>query len=269
MENQDEQLKDVSPDPERVEYVVTDTDNPRSVLNLIKNCPRIHEAILRLMIEEPELLSLDEGSLHKLVHPTVGMQRIRFSFWAEYENCASRGRPMKQAQIIGGILTEQNFKESFLANNKKVAYMLCPPTNYVVQVKEALQAGFETVRQIVSAKVIDEDGFLIPRAADVVLKAVALLDIRVKGSIVQRIDQRTLNMNMEAPPQIQIPESLDDLERQIAEVRKKLIATPRRQELLNNTDDAHDISNMRDLVDVKIEDTNTLTKSACRIIKNE
>lgn len=267
MDDKNEQLQDALPDSERIEYVVTDTDNPRSVLNLIKNCARIHEAILRVMIEEPDLLSLDEGSLHKLVSPTIGMQRIRFSFWAEYENCVSRGRPMKQAQIIGGILTEQNFKDRFLADNKKVAYMLCPPTNYVVQVKEALQAGFETVRQIVSAKVVDEDGYLIPRAADVVLKAVALLDIRVKGAIVQRIDQRTLNMNMEAPPQLAIPESLDELEMQIAEVRKKLVATPRRAELLNSSDDSYDITKSRAVVDVEIEETTTTKGSTYRIKK--
>jgi hypothetical protein len=223
MDSSERQLIDIRAEDPRVEYVVYG-ESAFSVENLVAEIPTLLAALHRVMAETPDLLALDEGSLKDKVHPTLILNRIRMSFWTEYENAVQLKRRMKLSQIIGGICTEYFYQQKILTSNDKMAYILCPPTNYTVQVKEALQAGMETIREIVSAKVLDDDGFLIPRAADVVLKAVALLDMRVKGAIVQRVDQRNLNVNLnkDVSPKDALPQSVDELDQMIEQTKAKL-----------------------------------------------
>ena len=243
-------------DETRTEYVIGDLNNPNSVENLVSNIPTVARAIERIKQEVPDLLTLDEGTFKEKLRPTLTLNRIRMSFWQEYENAVQTGRKIRLAQMIGGICTEYYFQEKVQPSNEKMAYILCPPTNYTVQVKEALQAGMETLREIVSAKVIDDDGFLIPRAADVVIKAVALLDMRVKGAIVQRIDQRSLNLNMnrDISPKEQLPQSMDELDAMIAQTKEKLKeiqAAPVRELPMN----VEQVEVARQIVDVAVERT--------------
>lgn len=227
MSEQKSQLADVIEESPRIEYIISDENNAQSVLALTKNSPSLHAAVERLIRENPELL-LEEWEELRRGHSVV-LLRLRTNFWLEYESAVSTGRKMKMSNIFGGICSDEYFTRKVITDNKKMAAILSPPSDYVASVKEALQAGLETIRQILSAKVVDEDGFLIPRAADVVLKAYALIDMRVKGAIVQRIDQRTLNMNMNqtlAPGQITIPKSMEDVDRELAELRQKLLPQP-------------------------------------------
>lgn len=254
MEDQTNQLMDVNQeDDDKVVYVITDIDNPASAINLTSNIPHIHEAIKRVIVEAPDLLTMDEGTFKKTFNGgiTATMSRVRMSFWQEYEAAVTSGRKMYFSRIIGGVCGDTYFRDKFLTDNKKVAFMLTPPSDYLVQTKEALMAGLETIREIVSARVVDEDGILIPRAADVVLKAFMHLDMRVKGAIIQRIDQRTLalnvNQNMGAnSPQLKVPRTLEELDTQLAEIKKQLgMSTAHPPEL--------QLAEMRDVVDVQKE----------------
>lgn len=227
----------------RIVYVIVDPDNPMSALNLTSEAPILQDAIKRVMVETPAYLSLDEGSFKEFFNGgiTATMSRIRVSFWTEYEFAVMAGRKMYLSRIMGGVCGDTYFKEKFLKDNKKVAYMLTPPSDYVVQTKEALQVGLETIREIISARVIDEDGYLIPRAADVVLKAFMHLDMRVKGAIIQRIDQRTLALNVNqnsslVSPPIQIPRTIEELDQQLEELKKRINVKELRPESLELAD---------------------------------
>jgi len=221
-------LTTVLADEERPDYILADTANPNSVINITRNSTVLQKAIARTLAEAPDLLAMDEGTIRIKVRPTATASRLRLSFWEEYEKAVNSGRQMRLSGIFKGVCSENHFIENFLQRNDRVAYMLTPPANYVVQVKEALYEGLETLRQIVSAPVIDDQGYLIPRAADVVLKAVQMLDARVKGAVVQRIDQRmvSLNMNQNMQDQNLLPASMEDIEKQLEEVKMKLVSAP-------------------------------------------
>jgi hypothetical protein len=251
MEDQNKQLANVHAEAPRPEYSVTDMENPNSVVNLIKNTPTIHRAVLRLIDEAPELLSIEESVMKAEIHPTVTLLRIRVGFWTEYENAISRGAQIKGSQIYAGICTENYFKDKILTDNRKLAFLLCPPTDYVVQVKEALQAGMETMRQILGAKVIDDEGFLIPKAAEAVIKVVAMLDQRVKGAIVQRVDQRTVNMNLnkEMGAKDVLPSNMDELQALLDKTKQALVSHPVRTAPAQ-LDRAHEDLVKHELIDV-------------------
>jgi len=267
IDNEEQNLDQLSDEPPRLVFVVTDLDNPASAVNLTVNIPTVHAAIKRVMAEEPELLTKDETWFKQEKRLTVTASRIRMSFWMDYESAVANGRKMFLSRIIGGVCSEHFFKDKFLSDNAKVAFMVCPPSNYLVQTREALMAGLETLREIVSAKVVDEDGILIPRAADVVLKAVMHLDMRVKGAIVQRIDSRTLalNVNQNMSPnhsQLKIPRTLEELDAQLEQIKSQLHLTTTQPPML-------DTREMRESVEVKIEKLSGAASGAYRVNNEE
>lgn len=210
------------------EYSVIEVENPNSVINLVSSIPSLMDAVCRVKDLHPDLLDLDFYEIKNKAKPTLTLSRLRQSFWNEYENAVAANRKMRLSQIIAGVCTETFLRNKVLPENEKMAFILSPPSDYLVVVKEALNAGLDTLRQIVSANVIKADGSLDTKAADTIIKAVALLDMRVKGAIVQRVDQRTLNMNInqELPKgKTALPTSVEDLDRELDEVKKKLLTS--------------------------------------------
>lgn len=221
------EIAEITPgDP--VEFAIEDESNPRSVISLTSSNPTLQNAIKRLLLESPDLLELDQTEIAQKVNPTFTLSRIRLSFWHEFENANTGNRKMAMAKIIAGVCTETVFRKKVLNDNKKLAYILCPPKDYLITVKEALDAGLDNLRAIVSAKVVDDDGNLIHKSAETVLKAVALLDMRVKGAVVQRIDQRSLNVNVhkDVSPRnssSDMPRSMEEMDQQLEQIKQKLV----------------------------------------------
>lgn len=231
MQDQEEQLRDVIPVEEKKEISIDDEENPRSLVNLAKKVPCVSAAIERIKEQNYEYLTWTESDFMKGKQKKFSVleQRIRFGLWAEYDACkrSENGRLMQPAQILAGLCTRPMF-ERLMRDNLIAAFILCPPANYNVVVKEALNRGLERIREIVDAPVLDNEGYLIPRAADAVIKAVQMLDTRVKGAVIQKVDQRSINYNMNKemdarlPVQGQLPQSMEDLDKLLLEAQTKL-----------------------------------------------
>ncbi len=221
-----DQLATVIPESLKIEYFIYD-DNPKSVFNLCIDMEHLHRGMIELRDNFPELLTRTEAEFEDDIEfkATATLSRLRLAFWAEYENAVSRNRiSMNTRQIIGGIVTLQTF-HSIIKKPKNLAFILCPPTDYVAQVTEALHVGMENIRKIASARVVDQSGKMDTKAAEAVLKAVAMLDLRVKGAIIQRIDQRTLNVQVKSKPLTQLPTDPAELDRLIEEAKASLISS--------------------------------------------
>lgn len=216
-----------------------DIEGEQGLLQLMSEAPTFVEAVLRLQKEAPEYLDLDEQTAKKQFKKSLSLNvlRLRMSLWQEYELARQRNRKMRATQIYAGVCSQLTWSKT-LADNEKLAFIVTPPSDYLVVLKEAHSAGLDSLREIVSAKVVDEDGYLLPKAADAVIKAFALLDMRLKGAIIQRVDTRVLsksmNMNVNLPSggdtmKNQLPHDMDEVDRQLAEVREKIkgLSTPK------------------------------------------
>lgn len=227
---EDLQLEDAIPSPEPPAPVtLVDDSNPQSLINLVH--PSFRPKLLNI---PQELLDLSFEEIKERLNPTVTHYRLRYAFWNEFECAIDQGRMMRMARVYAGICTEGHFSNILSKNQVFMAFLVSRPTDYITVVKESLQAGMENLRKIVSSKVHDEDGNLIPRAADVVIKGIALLDLRVKGAVIQRIDQRLVSLNVNkdiealADPEKadELPNSLALLEKEIEKVKQQLLAEP-------------------------------------------
>ena len=51
-------------------------------------------------------------------------------------------------RVIAGICTYEYFHRRYMKTPSKVAWLLCPPTGYVVKTNEALEFGLEQLQDI-------------------------------------------------------------------------------------------------------------------------
>lgn len=200
---------------------------PRGILDLTTSIPRLKTQILLLIKDNPELLELEEREF-KTKHPemmTLALLRLRKSFWIEFENAYQHNRKMHVLPIYSGIVNENTWYR-IVSTPVKLAFVICPPVDYITMLKEAHDAGLNAIREILAAKVLDDDGYLIPKAAEAVIKAYALIDLRLKGAVVQRIDQRTINYNQNVNQNLvgesPAPFTMDEINKQLAETQKAL-----------------------------------------------
>lgn len=222
--------------------VVVDTDRVskdiygegKTLINYLTSSPKLRNAILELKEKHPELLAKDEKTMKQDHREMITLitQRIRIALWQEFELAVSNNRSMRIKQIWAGICTEESFQR-LVDNPVRLAFILLAPTDYIVTLKEAHEAGLEKLREVFSAKILDDNGNLNVKAADVVIKAFALIDARLKGAVVQRVDQRVLTANVTPPQAAPVPEDMDNLEKELQIAREQLALLTRGAGMLN------------------------------------
>ena len=167
-----------------------DSANPQSVYNLVST--QIQTAITNAREASPELFLEDEADLKAVLRsrnqePTPTDHRIRINFWEEYEKTHAAGRRSMSIEAIhAGVCSRQYFQSKYLSHPSKVAWMLCPPANYLTATKEALLYGIDQLREILSYP-MKENGKFNTRIMEIKLKIVDLLDKRILGAIPQKI----------------------------------------------------------------------------------
>lgn len=249
------QLSSVHKETELIPKDVTGGD--KSLLALLSGVPKMRQKIMELQKDSPELLLIDEVSFKKKHQDVITLvtQRIRVALWQEFEQAIHNNRVMRVSQIFAGTCSESSFY-NLINNPVRLAYILCAPADYVVMLKEAHSAGLEKLREIFSARIMDDEGYLNPKAADMVIKAFALLDARLKGAVVQRIDQRNLHATVPTQAGTQglgLPQDMEMLDAELTKARKQIAdmtRLPRHPTTIELKEEMQDI--VIDVVDMNI-----------------
>lgn len=149
-----------------------------------------------------ELFGLDERDLFKRLRsdqmtPSPTDNRLRINFWYEYDLAQMEHRPMHMARVFAGICSKSYFNDRFMKRPEKVAWMLTPPVDYVVKIKEALDFGIDRLREYLEIDPI-VGGRPNVKLMELQAKIVAMLDMREKGAYTQRVEQKNMNLNVTA-----------------------------------------------------------------------
>jgi len=136
---------------------------------------------------------LPEHELQRQIKPTPRLNQIRMAFWREYDAAQSAMGKMTLKGIISflGNLPTFYVREALTTPNQ-LAWVLCPPVSYENTLEEALQRGLQRVNEILDISLHDEDGRFDKGRAELLLKAVAFLDVRKHGMPTQRIQQHQI-----------------------------------------------------------------------------
>lgn len=167
-------------------------------------------------------LARDEKQIEETFSPTPLVNRIKVSFWKEFDQAKREGRKMKTANIVFKICSSNYFRDFVLHRPDTVAWLLVPPTEYMVELESMMDLAARRLREIISIpltktlkngqEVTDLD------AASLVLKAVKQLEDRVRGAPLQRQEQKQVQLRYEQQEQI----GLQDVESKVKELEDKL-----------------------------------------------
>ncbi len=169
-----------------------DRDDERSLVNMLPSW--IGD---RILFMPPEFLEMADTDLKESGLITELEEQLRTSFWIEYGTAVRTRRRMNPVNIYSGICELAYFKKHLVTNSYKLAYICRPPVSYTVKVERLLSLGMDQYEEILKLPNINAKGFVDSRLIAVKQRIIEHLDERARGAIVQRIESKNLNVNME------------------------------------------------------------------------
>jgi hypothetical protein len=220
--------------PEGIEEIVRgasifDRGDPDSVFN--RSPPRIKAAIELLETSKSGMKWVLAGpkEIRQTLKPDVSLSRLRISFWEEYARAIDRDRLIREDFVYAQICVLEGFSE-IIADPERFGYILNQPHNYKKATEELLSTGLDRLRDILELPLVNSKGQVQPAVIGGILKAVEMLDRRVKGAVMQKVAVHQhhtgggvpVGFSHGADGQALAMEEIRMLESEIGEVRRKL-----------------------------------------------
>lgn len=185
-------------DVKQVEKVIFDTGNPNSLINRV--WPQLVPYVRAVADVYPQYFLSNENRVKAFCKPDERDHRVRLKFWDEYYQSTQLDRKMDYMGIMHGAMAVDTWDHVYLPDRKKLLWVFTQPATYTSSMRHLLEKGMERLHEIMDMPLmVKRNGRLEPdiRMISQVLKAFQLVDLRVKGSVVQRmqIEQRSVNLN--------------------------------------------------------------------------
>lgn len=229
-----------SSDPNVREIVFWEEGNPNCVLNLV------HDLIAEQMRElPPHILGLNEKDIEKQLKPNYQDEQYRIAFWDEYFIAIDNGKKMRLDPIFARTSSREAFAQA-VKNPLRLAYMLQPPRDYMLQVRSLLNVGLSRFDEILRMNVVKPSGEVDTRLIAEMVKIVTIMDNRAKGAVVQKIQldttQKTFNINANYEP----PKTHQEVENEIKEMEREIMKLKNPMQMIEDIS-KQDIELVRDL----------------------
>jgi hypothetical protein len=196
-------------------------------------------------------LMMTEKELKRHVDPDEVTCRLRIQFWDEYNQACDDGRPMQICNIMRGLVYTEYFYSAILPDEKKLAWIIKPPADFLLAMRDLLYMGMERLREVLELPFVervplfDKDGKqrvdaqgrpVFRESVNVRLVAevraiTTEMQNRVHGAVIQRMAVQTQNQSLHvlasADPLGDVPlptDALAALDAQLSKVSKRLEA---------------------------------------------
>ena len=185
-------------DEAQIEKVFFDTENPNSLICRV--WPDLVPYIRAVADVYAGYFLANENKVKAFCNPDERDHRVRLRFWDEYYQACAQDRQMRESNITHGVVMPDTWRQVYLTNRRKLLWVFSQPVNYTTSMRCLLEKGLSRLHEIMDMPLmVRRNGKLEPdvRMITQVLKAFQLVDLRVKGSVVQKmqIDQRSVNVN--------------------------------------------------------------------------
>jgi hypothetical protein len=132
---------------------------------------------------------------------------------------------MSLPAILFGVCTKEYFLE-FTKANRNVAWLISPRPAYRLRVAELIDKGLDQVEKIFEIPITPKNTLSVRRLQ---MEALKMLDMRKHGGYTQRIEQKTLQRNINSstptndPNQENLGEgSIEELQMQVDNLQKRI-----------------------------------------------
>jgi hypothetical protein len=225
-------FKQKNPDyrPEEVKLVgevsIFDQTIPRSLINIVPEELKLR--MTQIAEKHAPWFLFEENKLKATTDPDSTTARLKLTFWDEYTRAQDRGCHMIIANVVRGVCSRDYFYRVVMMEDKALAWIITPPKDYMVIMRDLLEIGLDRMREIITLPIRNAKGDVDVRLVSEILKAVEKIELRVKGAIIQRhlVKQQSLHMHANVPDQIpegMTVEELTEMEAQLDSMQKKLV----------------------------------------------
>jgi hypothetical protein len=232
-------------------YNLFDANSPYALINMLSDTLKLKFNSQSVQ----EYIKLGEEEIEKRLVPGTTLRRLRTNFWNTYCTlqdltlrkeikrvmCShSIYKSMSYQRICAGVCHPSFFTDKVMYNDLALAYIFSPPVDYSIMVQENLDLGFRRLKEILSFPVYknkyDKDGNVTlepdTAVAEIILKTIAMLDLRVNGPVPKVIHQKVeskntnLNYNTASADDLDIEidsgvMELENLDRRIEKIRQE------------------------------------------------
>lgn len=177
-----------------------DRENPRSLINLVP-------PVVKLCLEEleklhPQYLNLCEEDLKEVLYgrgkePPRFDNMLRIQFWGELYRAQRKGGAFSIPNVYHEVCSPATFYK-YIRHPKVLAWLICPLTDYLTSVTEMLTLSISQMRDILILPNLDIRGNPNVKLLETKLKVFMVLDARKNGMVVQRVENKNMNLNLTA-----------------------------------------------------------------------
>ncbi len=180
---------------------------------------RLPEVLREKMLKIPSTYrEMDETDLKKEFRVSERIELLRGSFWEEYYEAQRDNRVMKVSNVYKNITTKANWYK-ICAVHSKLAYVTCPIVAMESHITTILRTtGVDKIKEIMNQPLVDDNGKFDVNLARLQVQLYKQLDERLHGGIVQKVEQKSLNINVNKEEIV----SREDLENKIKQIDEQL-----------------------------------------------
>lgn len=202
-----------------------DKNDPKSLYNLLP--PSMQEHLLRT--RNSFLTDLSTESIRKNIKNTAEynlVQKVRVSFWREYDDAQSTGRKMRMTRVWQGVCENSSHFFNLMKKDHFSAFVFTKPISKDVRERVLLNYAYEQIEDILLAQHYNKDGSLNPHIAKIKVDIFKHMDERVHGGALKRVavqsEQKNYNVNVETTGKEFIEmKKAEELTQRLAELREQ------------------------------------------------
>lgn len=186
---------------EELDYSVFAIDNPNSLYNLIES-DRFRGAMEHARAKRPRLFFAGEKEIKKEAKPTGCAKKFRLALWEEYNNAVDAGKKIRLRAVSRQIVTTEWLTEHLYQDPALMVFICTMPQSYTYALRDILDTGLREMAAIMELPLFYTNAngkkTVNTSVVNAKIKCFQLIDERVKGAVVQRmqIEQRNLNVSI-------------------------------------------------------------------------
>jgi hypothetical protein len=203
--------------PELQELSIFDVQNKFSLVNLVPK--EFGEFVKKIPLD---IMALSEKEFIEKYNPDEIDFRLKLKFWDEWQLALlTPGGVVRLPGVYYGVCTREYFYGQIIKNPTRLAWMITPPTDYEVAMRELLYRGMSRLREIIQLPFITKEPIVVngKQAIDwegvplfrqkidrglvsEIRQVITLLADRVHGAIIQRVQvqakSQSVHVNVDA-----------------------------------------------------------------------
>lgn len=165
-----------------------------------------------------------EDFLNSAVRPDEHLKVMKMHFWDKLERAVVDKQQMSDFDVYGGIIPRDMYDQIVDQKSLVVCWLCKRPISYEARLRIILEGGVEKMKDIMNLPLRDEDGNVNLKAANLVMNAFKLLDLRTHGAYLQRIEEKSFQVHSTAKEErerVEANASIEEIDRKILELESK------------------------------------------------